>query len=406
MEGSCFEYIKAGLDAPSDSALLDVVFVHGLTGNHNDTWTHKSGSFWPRWLAEDFQTINVYSAGYDSSIFASLSKGDGASLVDRATMLLDRLASRKAPNTPILFVTHSLGGLVVKQMLRRSQDASSHRRSRLCENVKGVVFLATPHQGTHLAKSLNSVLQIITSNTVKELSHGLEPLIDLSNWFSSWATRRNLKVECYYEVEKYKGVLVVDKLTANPNVSGCDPIALQADHIEIAKLESRNSQLYQSISSVLSELLLEVSETNISGFDHAGRAQIESEYETYTLRAEGDRRNLAQKLFDANRSHEIERAERQKERFSMTLQRNIGQPSAVRRYTRLMSNIETRFNRFVVPAVAEDASASTIDGLIQDNVLDPSLKAHDADGVESTAAEVESAYYYLAGNCHIGWDND
>jgi hypothetical protein len=70
-----------------------------------------------------------------------------------------------------------------------------------------------------------------------------------------------------------------------------------------------------------------------------------------------------------------------------------------------MSNIETRFHRHVVPAICAGQTSEAIDGLVQENVLDPCLKADDADGGDSTAAVVDSAYYYLAGNCHIGWDN-
>ncbi|WP_292717254.1 ABC-three component system protein [Mesorhizobium sp.] len=403
MSDSRFEYVGGARKNPSPKAIFDVVFVHGLTGDYRETWTHKNGTFWPRWLADDFSSLNVYSAGYDSSIFLNFLKGDGASLADRATMLLDRLLSRKAPNRPILFITHSLGGLIVKQMLRKSHDASNVRRKRLCKNLAGVVFIATPHQGAQFAKSVNSVLQILTSKSVKELSHGADSLIDLGQWFSNWASEASVKIECYYEVEKHKGILVVDQMTANPNVLGCDPVAVQADHVSITKLEDRNAQLYQSLFAIIEEIASQSCPG--AGSASSGGGQIENEFDTYTTHAAGDRRTLAQKLRGAHREHEITRAERQKERFSMTLQRSIAQPAAVRRYTRLMANIETRFHRYVVPAIAAGRDAEAIDALVQENVLDPCLKAHDADGDDSTPAVVDSAYYYLAGNCHIGWDH-
>ena len=405
MSDSRFEYIGGGRQHPLPTSTFDIVFVHGLTGDCRDTWTHTNGEFWPNWLAEDFPTLNVYSAGYDSSIFISLLKGDGASLADRATMLLDRLLSRKTPNRPVLFVTHSLGGLIVKQMLRKSCDASSARRKRLAQSLIGVVFIATPNHGAQFAKSVNAVLQIVTSTSVRELSHGSSSLIDLGQWFSTWAAQKQITVECYYEIEKHKSVLVVDQITANPNVLGCDPVALQADHVSITKLESRESQLYQSLHSILSEITSTINAESNSELTSSGSDEIESEFKTYIEQAAEDRRNLAQKLADAGRQHEISRAERQKEKFSMTLQRSIAQPAAVRRYTRLMSNIETRFHRHIVPAIRAGQPPEVIDDLVQECVLDPCLKADDAEGGDSTATTIDSAYYYLAGNCHIGWDN-
>jgi hypothetical protein len=205
----------------------------------------------------------------------------------------------------------------------------------------------------------------------------------------------------YYEVDRYNGVLVVDQVTANPNVLGCDPVALQSNHVEMIKLLNRESQLYQSLTSLIEDVL-PVAAAKI--FRDPEKSAFSSELETYTTHAPADRRSLADKLLAAGRSDEIARAERQKERFSMDLQRSIVQPTAVRRYTRLLSNIETRFQRHVAPTVANGGARATIDRLVQAEVLDPTLSADDADGGSATQAYIESAYYYLAGNCHIDWD--
>ena len=405
MSDSRFEFVGGARAMPSAEAVFDVVFVHGLTGDHKGTWTHSNGEFWPSWLAVEFPTLNIYSAGYDSSVTGSLRKGAGASLADRATILLDRLSSRVAPDRPIVFVAHSLGGLVVKQMLRKAQDASNERRKRVGRQALSVVFIATPHMGAHLATAMNALLRLATSKSVRELDYAADALIDLGQWFSTWAKNAGVAVECYYEIEKCGGALVVDQVTANPNVHGCDPIAIQADHISITKLENRDSQLYQSLKGVVSELLKKCVLEEGRGSDDGLGDEVASEFAAYTAQAAADRRTLSEKLRDADREHLIPRAERQKERFAMTLQRHIAQPAAVRRYTRLMSDIETRFHRHVSPIIAAKQDAAAVDAALQLNVLDAALKAHDADGADGTPALVDSAFYYLAGNCHVGWDN-
>jgi len=406
MSDSKLEYVVSAREQASSTAPLDIIFVHGLTGDLKVTWSHPTGGFWPAWLAEDFPAANIYTAGYDSSVFSSFMKGGGASLVDRATILLDRLASRPSRGRPILFVTHSLGGLIVKQMLRKALEASNERRKAIATGTVGVIFIATPHQGADFAKAVRSVVGLATTKTVRELERGGDQLLELGAWFSTWAGRSALSVDCYYEVEKTKSVLVVDQMTANPNVLGCDPVAIQADHISITKLADRDTQLYQSISVLVADMLAKLAPPDNTGEDGGGGENvIDAEFSAFTSHAPSDRRTLAEKLTAADRTSEIVWAEKQKERFSMTLQRNIAQPSAVRRYTRLMSDIETRYRRHVGPLIASASQAATIDHVLQEAVIDPCLKAHDADGGEGTSGLVDSAFYYLAGNCHVSWDN-
>jgi pimeloyl-ACP methyl ester carboxylesterase len=403
MPDSRFEFVGGGSDIPSNAAAMDVVFIHGLNGDCCHTWTHANNEFWPRWLAEDYPAVNVYSAGYDSSFTTKILKGDGGGLVDVATMLLDRIMSRKTKSKPLLFVTHSFGGLVAKQLLRKSSEASNRSRKRICQQTRGIVFVGTPHQGAQLATSLKNLFGLAISRQIKELSYAGASLIDLSQWFSNWAPKKKLPVWSYYEVDELNGIILVDQVTANPNVLGCDPIALQSNHVEMVKLSDRNAQLYQSLIAAISETLDAIA---LEVPTEEPQTALQQELDAYVTHAPADRRTLAEKLEGAGRSDEIQRAERQKERFSIDLQRSIAQPAAVRRYTRLLSNIETRFQRHVAPSVAAGKGRAIVDKLVQEAVLDPTLSADDADGGSATQSFVESAYYYLAGNCHIGWGQD
>ena len=49
---------------------------------------------------------------------------------------------------PVIFVTHSFGGLVLKQMLREAEKDANYKP--LIDNTKGVVFYAVPHLGSEL----------------------------------------------------------------------------------------------------------------------------------------------------------------------------------------------------------------------------------------------------------------
>jgi hypothetical protein len=56
----------------------------------------------------------------------------------------------------IIFVTHSMGGLVVKKAYVLGKH--DKRYSSIIAQVYGIVFLATPHRGAGYAKILNNIL--------------------------------------------------------------------------------------------------------------------------------------------------------------------------------------------------------------------------------------------------------
>ena len=89
----------------------------------------------------------------------------------------------------------------------------------------------------------------------------------------------------------------------------------------------------------------------------------------------------------------------------MALRRHIAQPAAVTRYTRLMSEVESRFKRHVARAIAAGACDATIDGVIQNDVINPCVVTGNPRDEPVTAGLVDGALYYLAGNCHLAWDN-
>ncbi|MBP2159330.1 MULTISPECIES: ABC-three component system protein [Asticcacaulis] len=403
MAESCFNFIPGGQQNLNADAIADIVFVHGITGDATGTWTHSNNEFWPSWIAADFPECNVYSIGYNSALFIDLIKGDGASLNDQASMMLDRLVSREKFERPVVFICHSLGGLIVKQLIRSSEGATNAKKRTICDCVKGIAFIATPHQGAQLASIVNAIGGVVTSKALKNLQYASDPLLDLGSWFSGYAVKKKIPISGYYETQKYKAALVVDKVSANPNILGCDITAVDEDHVSISKISSREKLLFVSISAFLRDALDGIKA------GHSAQAAIDTDlndaYTAFTTQANSDRQSLSEKLIKGDRVSEVSRAERQKESFSKLLNRNIAQPAAVQMYARLMSNIETRFNRFVVTAIASGVDRSTVDQIIQDQVIDQTVKSHFTVGETLSVSTVESAMYYLGGNCHLRWDN-
>ena len=152
--------------------------------------------------------------GYDSDNFAGILAGEGASIQDLALAIVDQIASREEGAPHALIVAHSLGGLVVKQMLRRCADSANPDFNSVGRSVVGVAFMGTPHHGARAATALDFLLRSFKSKQVKQLAYSDDTLLDLNEFFRSWVSRHGAVIRSFYETEKTSGVHIVDKVTA------------------------------------------------------------------------------------------------------------------------------------------------------------------------------------------------
>jgi hypothetical protein len=105
---------------------VDVVFVHGLNGHPQKTWTAHNGKFWPTdllpvTLKSVKARILVY--GYNADVYA-YGGGDKNASSDQIhqhaqTMITNLSMERKSEERsecPIIWVVHSLGGIMLKRV--------------------------------------------------------------------------------------------------------------------------------------------------------------------------------------------------------------------------------------------------------------------------------------------------
>ena len=72
---------------------------------------------WPRdWLPERFPGSRIISISYD--VFMSKWIGQSLPIKDQAVETLQKLLLAKVGDRPVIFVTHSFGGLLLKQLLK------------------------------------------------------------------------------------------------------------------------------------------------------------------------------------------------------------------------------------------------------------------------------------------------
>ncbi|KAB5515683.1 Alpha/Beta hydrolase protein, partial [Coniochaeta sp. 2T2.1] len=137
-------------------ATVDICFVHGLTGNRDSTWTaHGQQKPWPKTLLPlRLPRARLLTYGYDAYVVRK-SAASANRLVDRAANLLTDLtnerASHNASSRRLVFVAHSLGGLVCKEAILLSRNNPDTHLRGLFDYIVGIAFMGTPHRGSWMA---------------------------------------------------------------------------------------------------------------------------------------------------------------------------------------------------------------------------------------------------------------
>lgn len=231
---------------------FDVVFVHGLSSSAQDAWSVGEGDLWPLWLGQVFPAARILLVNYPAPAFFT---GDASRLTikERARNLANLLPTNGIGERQTIFVCHSLGGLLTKEIIRASVENACS--PRIAANTAGVLFLATPHAGADIATASSFLGSALT----KDLAKGSAYLTELRTWFSSFAKEQGYFIGAYYETQKYNGVLVVDQQSANPDCLNCVPIGLDADHSSICKPSSPNSDIFLRVRQDIDMTLLNLS---------------------------------------------------------------------------------------------------------------------------------------------------
>ena len=374
------------------AAVLDVIFVHGLTGDPLKTWTSSGDDsvFWPKWLHDDNPALRILTLGYPSAMLSKWGKGE-LNIYECAKASLELMAAKSIGGRPIAFVAHSLGGILTKRILRTASDGQNAAWKAIPKQTKAVFFLATPHTGAGLASAFKFVIPRLTSSHIETLTNSTGTLTDLNEAYRVLADGTGIQTQPYYETQPLKGpLLIVSKECADPGIPGCAPIPLEADHISICKPSSKDSLLFNSLRLRLKTLA-----------DAAKPLFTVTGADDYSEASDSDRRDLLQKLIAANMEHMYRNANESQNKFAQRYHK-LGLHTEARVHSdRLLSEVEQRFNLHVyAQKIQKGAAEAEIMKAVQNDVVDP-ICAKDAN---VSAGQVIRALYFLTEQCHLRWD--
>lgn len=239
----------------NDARSADVVFVHGVNGDYINTW-HPKGrpdEFWPAWLGQDLPDVGIWSLGYEARSISWT--GSVMPLADRATHVLSILESNGLGKRILVFIAHSLGGLLVKQVLRHGTEYGTPAWEEIVSHTKGIVFLSTPHSASNIARWLEYVGSILRPTiSVNELGAHDSRLRELNHWFRNSVERLGIESQVICEMGQGGGSIVVDETSADPGIPGVSPIPMLGTHASISKPPSKDSQLYLHVKRFIEKV--------------------------------------------------------------------------------------------------------------------------------------------------------
>ncbi|KGV20100.1 alpha/beta hydrolase family protein [Burkholderia pseudomallei TSV 43] len=210
-------------------AKIAIVFVHGIFGTTTGTWTNDNGRTFFQLLKADPDVgpyVDIYAFGFESKMFGGTGSLD---VREGANKLKTYLYSAHVLDYPaVVFVGHSMGGLVVLRYLASNLD----KDDSLAAKVSLVTLYGSPQEGAQIA----SIAKLVLSNPA--LAH-MKP-VDDNQWLQQltddWTnTKRKPHVVCGYEKAPTYGVMIVPWSSSNRFCTEPGVAIDGANHIDMVK---------------------------------------------------------------------------------------------------------------------------------------------------------------------------
>ncbi|KAI9150643.1 hypothetical protein HJFPF1_10418 [Paramyrothecium foliicola] len=280
-------YCLPGCDCPLTD-LLSCIAISGLSSHPFGSWQPHAPDKSFMWIRDEMPSylpgVRNIIYGHDSRLVDSASN---QTIRDMSREFIDylRIGNFNLPSAkPLVFLAHSLGGLILKDAMVQIAGAADVSDSSILERVRGAVMFGVPNLGMEQSHLLAIVDGQPNETLIEDLSRGSQYLSQLDKAFSGIIFERDIKVFWGYETVLSHTVirsrddtkwirdgpleLLVSSHSATCRLDLKQPamvFPIQADHSDMVKFTRKNTRIKiicQKLSRILYREPLPISEVD------------------------------------------------------------------------------------------------------------------------------------------------
>ncbi|MCK6543004.1 alpha/beta hydrolase [bacterium] len=228
-----------------------VIFYHGIFGDARTTWG-KTDKAWPMLISSDpqFEDFDVFVVDYDSPYLSKTSNIEEVSVAKKQELQTKGILR---DYDQVHIIAHSMGGIIAQRIcvLLRAETTPDYSK------IKSITLLSTPSHGATIAYltswlSSNPQLKDLKSSDMNTL---------LQAYYNSWKLLADSRVKSgllqprinvLYETKPMITIKIVERTYTLTAFDGL-PIALDRNHIDMAKPDGYEDRLYETVRSFIQE---------------------------------------------------------------------------------------------------------------------------------------------------------
>ena len=190
--------LESVVEPAAGEVRFDVIAIHGLNHSWQTTWGNQpqsSRSWLQDFLPKDIPNAQIWTCGFDVRTYLHHDQ-----IKSRVQSLLCTVEKqRENSGRPVIFIAHSLGGVILQDALQRAND-------RLRTSVCGIIFLGLPQFGvgeknwTQFLGAIDKTLNPMTPSTLSGIGNTRQLGI-INSDFTKWIPEQSFaqRIVCFYE---------------------------------------------------------------------------------------------------------------------------------------------------------------------------------------------------------------
>ncbi|KAI0100966.1 hypothetical protein GGR51DRAFT_336858 [Nemania sp. FL0031] len=255
---------------------IEIVAVHGLGAHPEYTWTRKVPAYLAAelekapgtrvhllkdLLKDDFKNASILSFGHNADWFIDAVNLTAQQTAEKLIKSLreHRLKYKRGRPPPIVFIGHSYGGIIIKQVIC---NAKINDYQDILNETCGIIFLGTPHQGSDI-----SIFAIIAARLTAYLgSNQMLPLLlqkhkpelsDLNDSFLDVIKGLRARIVCFVETKPtylFKFISIGPIVDRDSASGSWDRRFINTNHSGLNKCLKKGDPIYSELEYTLRDI--------------------------------------------------------------------------------------------------------------------------------------------------------